>query len=177
MWLVSNEAILTKDNMIKRNWVGDPECYFCECNETIDHLFFKCSVAKVIWACVARCIGAADIPGNLNQCWSWLEKWLPLDKKFHVCGTAAICWAIWKARNNACFNNKIIKNPLEIICHVGALMKFWAGLYAEVDKEAMEEGANLMLKLALDILAAKKPKLETKGNEIQEYQDGDQFKE
>jgi len=34
-----------------------------------------------------------------------------------------------------------------------------------------------MLKLAMDILAAKKPKLETKGNEIQEYQDGDQFKE
>ena len=129
----SQNQVLTKDIMIKRNWVGNPECFFCECNETIDHLFFKCSVA-----CVARCIGAADIPGNLNQCWSWLEKWLPLDKKFHVCGTAAICWAIWKARNNACFNNKIIKNPLEIICHVGALMKFWAGLYAEVDKEAMK---------------------------------------
>jgi hypothetical protein len=67
-------------------------------------------------------------------------------QKFHVCGTVAICWAIWKARNNACFNNKIIKNPLEIICHAGALMKFWAGLYAEGDKKALEEGANLMLK-------------------------------
>jgi len=55
-------------------------------------------------------------------------------------------------------------------------MKFWAGLYAEVDKKALEEGASLMLKLAVDILATKKPKMETKGEEAQDYQDGDQFK-
>jgi hypothetical protein len=171
MWLLSNDAILTKDNMIKRNWVGDPDCYFCDCTESTEHLFFKCSVTKVVWACVARCIGAFDIPGNLNQCWEWLDKWLPRGKKFHVCGIAAICWAIWKARNNACFNNKIIKSPLEIICHAGALMKFWAGLYAEADKEALKEGANLMLKLAMDILNTKEPNLETKEDEAQDGQD------
>jgi len=28
IWLIENNAILTKDNMIKRNWIGDPHCYF-----------------------------------------------------------------------------------------------------------------------------------------------------
>jgi hypothetical protein len=92
-------------------------------------MFFQCSVAKVVWACVARCSSACDIPSIINQCWSWLEKWLPQGKKFHVTGTSAICWAIWQASNKACFDKKIIKDPMEIIYLAGALMKFWAGLY------------------------------------------------
>jgi hypothetical protein len=28
MWLLEQKAILTKDNMIKRNWQGGPGCYF-----------------------------------------------------------------------------------------------------------------------------------------------------
>jgi hypothetical protein len=73
-------------------------------------------------------------------------------------GTTAICWAIWKARNKACFDKKIIKNPMEIICHARALMKFLARLYPELDREALEEGVNVMLKVSLDILATKKIK-------------------
>lgn len=69
-------------------------------------------------------------------------------------GIAAICWAIWKSRNKACFEGKIIKNPLEIICHACVPMNYWAGLYAEVDKEQLVDGTNLMLKLAKDLPAS-----------------------
>lgn len=159
---MSNEAILTEDNMLKRKWTSSPECYFCDCNESTEHLFFKCSMAKIVWACLAKCLGATDILGNLVQCWSWLEKWLPQGKKFHVWGITAICWAIWKARNRVCFDNKFIKSPVEIICHAGAVMKFWAGLYAEMDMKEMEEGVNTMLKVAMDILATKESKVTLK---------------
>jgi hypothetical protein len=47
MWLVEQGAILTKENMLKRNWHGDPSCYFCSLPENIEHLFFECSMAKV----------------------------------------------------------------------------------------------------------------------------------
>ena len=33
-WLLEQKAILTKDTMIRRNWVGDPTCYFCSYPET-----------------------------------------------------------------------------------------------------------------------------------------------
>ena len=29
MWLVHNKSILTRDNMVKRKWQGDPTCIFC----------------------------------------------------------------------------------------------------------------------------------------------------
>lgn len=73
----------------------------------------------------------------------------------HVGGVAAICWAIWKARNKACFEKKkLIKNPLEIICHTCALLKYWARLFSEMDQEQLDEGADLMLKVAKEVLAA-----------------------
>lgn len=96
LWLVHNDAVLTKENLRKRKWQGDPRCVFCNDIESSSHLFFTCPIAKIIWSIVAICIGANDIPNNLQQSWQWCEKWLTEGKKFHAWGIAAICWAIWK---------------------------------------------------------------------------------
>jgi hypothetical protein len=48
MWLTAQKAILTKGNMIRRRWQGDPACYFCGEQEIVDHLFFRCPVAKFV---------------------------------------------------------------------------------------------------------------------------------
>lgn len=48
MWLLQTGATLTKDNMLKRKWQGDPTCRFCMATETVDHLFFQCPTAKVV---------------------------------------------------------------------------------------------------------------------------------
>lgn len=40
-----NNAILTKDNMIKRRWLEAPLAI-----ETVPHLLFQCSIAKAVWA-------------------------------------------------------------------------------------------------------------------------------
>lgn len=65
---------------------------------------------------------------------------------------------------------------MEIICHVGALMKFWVGLYLELDKKALEDGVNVMRKVAMDIPAAKKIKLSGAGDEPQDSRNGGQHK-
>jgi len=92
---------------------------------------------------------------STERCWLWCEKWLPFGKKFHPWGIGAICWAIWKSRNKACFEKKLIKNPLEIICHACALMNFWSGLYAEMDQDQLVEGANTMLRVAKEVLGTR----------------------
>jgi hypothetical protein len=43
MWMMEKNAILTKDNMLKRNRNGD-SCYFYDQNETMLHLLLNCSV-------------------------------------------------------------------------------------------------------------------------------------
>jgi hypothetical protein len=55
MWLVEQNAILTKDDVLRRNWHGDPFYYFCDNPEIIDHLFFESPIAKVILGVIAIC--------------------------------------------------------------------------------------------------------------------------
>lgn len=130
-----NNVVLTKDNLLRRKWVGSPTCYFC--SHTVAHLFFQCSTAKAIWGIVAKCIGANNVHRSFNQSWLWCEKWLPSGNKFHAVGIAAVYWAIWKVRNQACFDGKIPKNPASIICFACPLMKYWVGLFLEMDREAL----------------------------------------
>jgi hypothetical protein len=137
LWLVVNNAILTKDNMIKRNWQGDPKCYFYALDETVSHLLFQCNMAKAVWATFATCVGATDIPSSITQCWMLCEKWIP-GGKFHTLGIAVICLSIWKARNKLWFEGKWVKNPLSTICHACALKSHWAGLYLAKDKDVLE---------------------------------------
>jgi hypothetical protein len=74
------------------------------------------------------------------------------NKKSYALGIAAIYWAIWKAWNKACFEGKLIQNPVEILCHACALMQLWAGLYAGEEKEVMIDGVSAMLKIAMELL-------------------------
>jgi len=122
-WLLEKGDVLTKDNMVKRKWTGDPSCVFCDQVETINHLFFQCPVAKCVWALVGQCIGATDIPRNNTQYKLWIDKWLPDGQKIHHFGFAAICWAIWKCRNKAVFDAKRIRHPAKILLHSCAFMK------------------------------------------------------
>lgn len=72
-------------------------------------------------------------------------------------------------RNKICFEGKKLHNPLEIVCHACALIKFWAGLQKEVDKETLIQGVDAMLKIAVQLLAKKR--LDT--NQLDMLQDAD----
>jgi hypothetical protein len=130
MWLVEQHAIFTKDNMVKRSWQGDPMRYFYEGPESVDHLFFKCPTAKVIWGAIAICFGQRIRPKSYEQFWKWIPNALPGEDKFYLFGLAAICWAIWKCRNEICFEKKLIKNPTVNLHSACSFMRYWAGLHS-----------------------------------------------
>ena len=152
-WLLEKGVVLTKNNMVKRKWTGDPSCVFCDQVETINHLFFQCPVAKCVWALVGQCIGATDIPRNNTQYKLWIDKWLPDGQKIHHFGFAAICWAIWKCRNKAVFDAKRIRHPAEILLHSCAFMKYWAGLYSSDFQGKLLDGIKVVLACAHKVLA------------------------
>jgi hypothetical protein len=77
MWLVEQQAIVTKDNMVKRRWQGDPRCVFCGAFETPDHLLFTCPIAKVVWGVVAICFHQRTRPSSCDQFWLWIDNALP----------------------------------------------------------------------------------------------------
>lgn len=65
---------------------------------------------------------------------------------------------------------------MEIICPAGALMKFWAGLYTEIDRKTLE-GVNTMLNATMEILTTKRSKVTIEAEGLNDNQDGGQFME
>jgi hypothetical protein len=49
LWYFKNGVVLPKDNLVKRQWKGCTKCCFCTDQETIQHLFFDCPVARLMW--------------------------------------------------------------------------------------------------------------------------------
>jgi hypothetical protein len=131
MWLIAQHAILTKDNMIRRQWQGDSGCYFCGVHEDMDHLFFKCPVAKVVWGVLAVCFHQTIRPNSYGQYWAWVRSALPGGQEVYVLGLAAICWTTWKAKNRTCFDKKSIKSPMDVLFSACVFLQYWIGLYAE----------------------------------------------
>jgi hypothetical protein len=58
LWLIWHNATSTKDNLLKRNWTGDPLCQFCSTHKTLLHLFFSCPAANYAWSMVGTVVGA-----------------------------------------------------------------------------------------------------------------------
>jgi hypothetical protein len=99
LWLIQENAILTKDNLMKRNWVGDKRCYFCSEEENIEHLFFDSSISRFIWSLISFTIKAPCRPASFYRFWEWVAQYMPANNKIHFAGLSTICWAIRKSRN------------------------------------------------------------------------------
>jgi hypothetical protein len=68
---------------------------------------------------------------------------------------------------------KKLRNPIEIVCHACALIKFWEGLQKEVDKEALIQGVETMFKIAVQLLSENRP-ADSQNRMIQDGDDDDE---
>ena len=72
-WYLRRGVILTKDNLIKRNWHGSPWCVFCHHDETIKHLFFQYKLVRSIWS-VIQIASSLYLPCSVaNVFGNWLH--------------------------------------------------------------------------------------------------------
>lgn len=102
-WLLLQGSVITKNCMQKKNWQGSPLCSFCGQNETALHLFFTCSISRVVWGIVGSLFGTFMIPNSLWQFFVWMHVFLPGGDCFFVVGLAAVTWATWNYQNRVTF--------------------------------------------------------------------------
>lgn len=49
LWQIFNNKLPVTKSLTKRGWLGNKLCCLCECLEDVDHVLFKCHLAKVVW--------------------------------------------------------------------------------------------------------------------------------
>lgn len=57
---------------------------------------------------------------------------------------AAICWAIWKLRNRACFEHKLIRSELRVCAMLVPFLKYWTGLHRGGQEDMLSLGAAIL---------------------------------
>jgi hypothetical protein len=90
MWFLHRKVILTKDNLIKRKCQGSKTC--CEKDETIQHLFFDCPLAKIVWRIIHMSFGILPPKNITNLFGNWLYG---LDKRVKSQIRVGICALLW----------------------------------------------------------------------------------
>jgi hypothetical protein len=153
MWQVFQDAILTRENMRKRNWLGAPLCSFCGAVETSNHLFFQCSIAKITWGSLGKVLGTTRCPKNLWQSFVWFHYFLPGGDRFYMVGMAAVCWAIWILRNKLTFEHYVLRNPVEIVFTVCSFLLHWTGLQKEEDRIILKTNTKFLMAVAAGLVA------------------------
>lgn len=153
LWLVARKSILTKDIRLKRGWKGSKLCVFCGKDGTIDHLFFTCSAAVLVW-CLLKCaFGLNSVPSSVeNYFGRWIKTFRKNEKRLVLVGIFAVFWTLWKCRNGIIFDSKLYNDPMILI----KLICFWivGGSILQIkveNKEVLMLGGKLLKRVANEV--------------------------
>jgi hypothetical protein len=128
LWYLQRGIILTKDNLVRKNWKGSQKCCFYNTNEIIKHLLFDCHHAKQIWMIVYLATGLTP-PNSVSYMFrNWLHFLDDKMKKITMAGVAALCWAIWRCRNDIIFNNTKYSSFMQATFMKNYWLCFWVWL-------------------------------------------------
>jgi hypothetical protein len=115
MWFVQRKEILTKDNLLKRDWPGSTKCCFCEQNESIQHLFINCPFATIIWQIVYIAFDITPPLSIAHMFGTWLNGIVESEKTNIRVGVCSILTTIWHERNDSIFNKSCFPTFLQVI--------------------------------------------------------------
>ena len=151
MWFVHKQVILTKDNLVKRNWTGSTRCSFCDQDETIKHLFLDCPLARILWRTVQIAFNITP-PSTVRSLFgTWLDGIESVTARHIHVGVCALLWAIWNCRNDLAFNRITTIHFLQVVFRATALIRMWSLLTPTEARERLVTGSVRWEMVARDI--------------------------
>lgn len=156
LWLITHDSILTKDVLQYRGWKGDTRCQFCGLEESIDHLFLHCALARFMWNVLKCAFSLPGMPKTVKEIWSsWLPSFSGQTKKLMMVGVAGLLWTLWNIRNKACFNNARLTSPFGVVKLLCYWLNNWSVLQRrEASQSLLRWGIRLIEQVAREIFEA-----------------------
>ncbi|CAN1122548.1 Putative ribonuclease H protein At1g65750 [Linum perenne] len=101
LWRCCKNGLATNTNLLRRNCATSPTCPVCNSqDETLLHCLFLCHHAQSSWLSIP----GIPTPGNSNdRFFTWFMALQDSPRTTDATNAAAMCWNIWKARNECVF--------------------------------------------------------------------------
>ncbi|MCH79404.1 LINE-1 reverse transcriptase like [Trifolium medium] len=131
-WQLLHNRIPTRDNLLRCGVLRAEDsrgCVFCTGTvESSTHLFLHCDFSYRIWVEIFRWLGVVFVmPSNLFTMFEYLSgiaRNKKIRKGYRLVWHSSL-WLIWKARNDAIFNN-LFKDPTDIAEDIKVLTWKWS---------------------------------------------------
>lgn len=132
-WLVYQDRLQTGVNLKHRKWRGDERCCVCGVKEDMDHIFFHCHIARVVWYCIKEVLGWDKSPKSVREVF---EERIPLGgRDYHIklFMFTIITWGLWIVRNKMGIPGLFPKSSNEVFLKIFNLFQKWKILLKEQD--------------------------------------------
>ncbi|CAN6371657.1 unnamed protein product [Urochloa humidicola] len=128
-WLLVQERIQCRANLMKKNIVDDAKCELCNHEaETCDHIIFTYPFARQAWGILGVDISTA----NVRVLWE-LPHPATVPAKHFDSYLLLVCWQLWKHRNDAVFNRALPSmRRLGMTCKEDAML--WSLRWPQEDR-------------------------------------------
>jgi hypothetical protein len=103
-WLLVQDRLSTRNILRRKNmFLPSYNCVLCEeaIEETVDHLFLHCELAKECWSLVGLVVPQSQDPFQILE-----EFRIRLNVPFFMEVIIIMCWSIWTVRNNLIFRGQ-----------------------------------------------------------------------
>ena len=117
-----------------------------------EHLFISCALAKLIWRTINFTYDLPAPSNVTNMFGNWLNGVDRQSKDIIRIGVSALCWSIWRCRNDIIFNKKSNFHFLQVISMTVHWVQLWALLLPQEQRDVMASGCIRLQTVAQDIL-------------------------
>lgn len=127
LWLICHGKQPTKDRLSKFGMIQDTICSPCNTEpETMNHLFFNCSITHGIWTHILNCIEVIHDPNKWHTKIRWAIKYTNRKgwrAKLLKLALIKVTYGIWQLKNEKVFDKhshyNIIDRIIESIIYIG----------------------------------------------------------
>ena len=112
----------------------------CGRKEDVNHVLFRCSMARFIWCGVWEALAGKNIPTSWED-WRGLQlvNEFKLPKRFTMFLFSGLAWALWKTRNKMAIEHIYPTQAMQVL-HLGvSFVQKWRPLLKASDQEKMKE--------------------------------------
>jgi hypothetical protein len=106
--------------------------------EYCDHIFFKCHLARFVWAGVRELLPCNWNPTGVGDFIAIVQGLSGPLRRLAWFAFAALGWTLWNTRNKLAIEGKVIGHPADVLFTMSIHMQSWRVLVRQRDRDLLD---------------------------------------
>jgi hypothetical protein len=138
LWQMAKGKMPVNEQIHRRHGRSNGQCALCGQMESINHIFFSCVFARLLWSGIREAFGVQWNPTSLADFLVILQQLTPIVRQAFWILFAAQSWALWLIQNKLTIENSFPKQPADCFYKTALFLQLWRPLLKEKHVDKMD---------------------------------------